>query len=142
MFEITQSKNVVIWMPKKSCLREPFDKQHGKRAKPLLKSASRYLYHIHLSLPRQLSWRKSLFLTSKILALLVNTLSANEKYPLLNWDNLTIPFQMQLSQKQKSFAHFFAAFFKSGMNFKYFEKKGDRHRFCISDIADSKNVVR
>ena len=71
-------------MPKKSCLRGPFDKQHGKRAKPLLKSASRYLYRIHLSLPRQLSWRKSLFLTSKILALLVNTLSANEKYPLLN----------------------------------------------------------
>ena len=129
-------------MPKKSCLREPFDKQHGKRAKPLLKSASRYLYHIHLSLPRQLSWRKSLFLTSKILALLLNTLSANEKYPGLNRDNLTIPIQMQLSQKQKSFAHFFAAFFKSAMNFKYFEKKDDRHRFCISEIADSKNVVR
>ena len=129
-------------MPKKSCLRGPFDKQHGKRAKPLLKSASRYLYHIHLSLPRQLSWRKSLFLTSKILALLLNTLSANEKYPGLNRDNLTIPIQMQLSQKQKSFAHFFAAFFKSAMNFKYFEKKDDRHRFCISEIADSKNVVR
>ena len=129
-------------MPKKSCLRGPFDKQHGKRAKPLLKSASRYLYHIHLSLPRQLSWRKSLFLTSKILALLLNTLSANEKYPGLNRDNLTIPIQMQLSQKQKSFAHFFAAFLKSAMNFKYFEKKDDRHRFCISEIADSKNVVR
>ena len=129
-------------MPKKSCLRGPFDKQHGKRAKPLLKSASRYLYHIHLSLSRQLSWRKSLFLTSKILALLLNTLSANEKYPGLNRDNLTIPIQMQLSQKQKSFAHFFAAFFKSAMNFKYFEKKDDRHRFCISEIADSKNVVR
>ena len=129
-------------MPKKSCLRGPFDKQHGKRAKPLLKSASRYLYHIHLSLSRQLSWRKSLFLTSKILALLLNTLSANEKYPGLNRDNLTIPIQMQLSQKQKSFTHFFAAFFKSAMNFKYFEKKDDRHRFCISEIADSKNVVR
>ena len=71
-------------MPKKSFFRGAFDKQHGKRAKPLLKSASRYLYHIHLSLPRQLSWRKSLFLTSKILALLVNSLSPNEKYPVLN----------------------------------------------------------
>ena len=30
---------------------------------------------------------------------------------------------MQLSQKQLSFAHFFAAFFKSAMNFNYFEKK-------------------
>ena len=49
---------------------------------------------------------------------------------------------MQLSQKQLSFAHFFAAFFKSAMNLNYFEKKGDRHRFCISEIVDSKNVVR
>ena len=30
---------------------------------------------------------------------------------------------MQLSQKQLSFARFFAAFFKSAMNFNYFEKK-------------------
>ena len=74
--------------------------------------------------------------------MLLNTSAADQMYPGLNRDNLTIPIQMQLSQKQKSFTHFFAAFFKSAMNFKYFEKKDDRHRFCISEIADSKNVVR
>ena len=37
-------------MPKKSCLIGPFDKQHDKSAKPLLKSASQCLCHIHLSL--------------------------------------------------------------------------------------------
>ena len=46
---------------------------------------------------------KSLLFTCQILGLLLNTLAANEKYPVLNTHNLTIPIQMQLSQKQKSF---------------------------------------
>ena len=49
---------------------------------------------------------------------------------------------MQLSQKQKSLSEFFDAFWKSMLNFEYFEKKNDPHSFCISEIADSENVVR
>ena len=69
-------------------------------------------------------------------------MAADEKYPVLNRDNLTIPIEMQLSQKQKTFSEFLAAFLKSRLNFEYFEKKGDPHRFCISEITDSENVVR
>ena len=65
----------------------------------------------------------SLSLTWQLLGLLVNTLAADEKYPLLNRDNLAIPIQMQLSQKQKTFAQFLAEFLKSRLNFIYFEKK-------------------
>ena len=129
-------------MSKKNRFRGPFDKQHGKRAQALLKSASQHLYHIHRSLPRKLSWKKSLLLTCQILGLLVNTLAADEKYPVLNRDNLTIPIQMQLSEKQKTFSQFFAAFLKFTLNFEHFEKKDDPHRFCISEITDSENVVR
>ena len=43
-------------------------------------------------------------MTCHILALLVKTLAADEKDRVLNRDNLTIPIQMQLSQKQKTFA--------------------------------------
>ena len=129
-------------MPKEYRIREPFDKQHGQSAQALLKSVSYHLYHIHWSLPSQLSWKKSLFLTCQILGLLVNTLAADEKYPVLNRDNLTIPIQMQLSQKQKTFSEFFAAFLKSRLNFKYFLKKDDPPRFCIFEITDSENVVR
>ena len=53
----------------------------------------------------------------------VNTLAADEKYLVLNRDNLTIPIQMQLSQKQKKFDEFFGAFLKSRLNFEYIEKK-------------------
>ena len=129
-------------MSKKSHFRGPFDKQHGKRAQALLKSASQHLYHIHRSLPRKLSWKKSLLLTCKILGLLVNTLAADEKYPVLNRDNLTIPIQMQLSQKNKIFSQLFAAFSKSTLNFKYFERKYDPQSICVSEIKDSKNLVK
>ena len=48
---------------------------------------------------------------------------------------------MQLSQKQKTFSEFLAAFLKSCLNFKYSEEKDDPHRFCIYEITDSENVV-
>ena len=54
-------------MSKKSRFMRTFEKQQGKRAQALLKSASQYLYHIHQLLPCQLSWKMSLLLTCKIL---------------------------------------------------------------------------
>ena len=110
-------------MSKKSCFRRPFDKQHRKRVKPLLNSASKHLYHIHWSLPSQMSWKNSLFLIFQVLGLLVKTLAADEKSPVLTRDNLTIPIEMQFSRKQKIFSHFFAAFLKSRIKLKYFKKK-------------------
>ena len=77
-----------------------------------------------------------------MLELLVNTLAANEKSPVLNKENLTIPIQMELYQKQKNFWEFFAAFLRSYQNFERFEKKDDLHSFCIFEITDSKNVIR
>ena len=40
----------------------------------------------------------------KVLRLFVNTQTADDKYSLLNRDNLTQPIQMQLSQEQKTFS--------------------------------------
>ena len=100
-------------MSKKSSLRGPIDEPFGKRAQARFKSASLHLYHIYRSLSSQLSWKKSLLLTCQILGLLVNTLAADEKYPVLNRDNLTIPIQMQFSQKQKTFSELFAAFLEA-----------------------------
>ena len=112
-------------MSKKSRLREPFNKQHGKRSESLLKSASEHLYYIHWSMPSQLSFKKSILLTCKILGLLLNTLVADEKYPVLNRENLTILIQMQLSKEQKTFSEFFFFFFallKSILNYRHFQK--------------------
>ena len=59
----------------------------------------------------------------KILKLFVNTLTVDEKHYLLNRDNLTQPIQMQLSQKQKSFAEFFFFILKIYIKFQAFAKK-------------------
>ena len=55
----------------------------------------------------------------------VNTLTADDKYSLLNRDNLTDPIRSQLSQKQQAFPQFFLAFSKSKLNFEHFQKKDD-----------------
>ena len=128
-------------MSKKSRFGRPFDKQHGKLTQALLKSVSDHLDHINWSLPRQLIQKKSLWLTCEILVLLVNTFAADERYPVLNRDNLTISISMQLSQKLKFFSQFFAAFLKSRLNFEYFEKKDHPHSFCISEITTFKTCL-
>ena len=73
--------------------------------------------------------------------MLVNTLATDEKYPVLNRPNLTIPIQMQLSKKQKNFSGFIPELFKARLNFEHFEKEDDCHRFFISEITDSENDV-
>ena len=93
-------------------------------------------------LPSQLSWKRSLLLTCQILGLLVGTLDADDKYPILNEDNLTIQIQMQLSQEQKTFSQFLVAFWKPRLNFKHFQKKDDPDTSCIFGTTDSINVVR
>ena len=123
-------------MSKKSHLRGCFDKQYGLRAKTLLKSPSQHLFRIHCSLVRKLSSRKSLLLTCQVLGPPVNTLAADERYPVLNRDDLSVGSQIQLSQKQKTFSQFFAAFLKFSLNFKYFEKNDAPHRFSIFEVTD------
>ena len=135
IWQVADCKNVVRKMSEKSRFRGSFDKQHGKPSEALLKSAWEHLYSIHWSLPSQLSWTMSLLFTWQMLGMFFNTLAADEKYPLLKRDNLTVPIQMQLSQKHKTFSEFFTAFSKSRWNFEHFEKEDDLHRFCNFEIT-------
>ena len=73
----------------------------------------------------------------KILGLFVNTLTADDKYSLLNRDNLTQSIQTLLSQKQKTFSRIFSSFLKSTLNFEHFQKKDDPPNRCISEITVS-----
>ena len=49
--------------------------------------------------------------------LFINAFTADEKYSLVNRDNLALPIQMQFSQKQKTFYDFFAAVFEIKIKF-------------------------
>ena len=129
-------------MSKKLSVRGPIDEHFGKRAKARFKFSSLHLDHIYRSLSSQLSWKKSLLLTCQLLGLLVNTLDADFRYPILNRETLRISILMELPQKQNTFSQFCAAFLKSRLNFEHFEKKFDPPSFFISDTTDSGNVVR
>ena len=52
-------------------------------------------------------------------------MTADDKYSLLNRDNLKQPIPTQLSQKQNAFSLFFLAFSKSTLTFEHFQKKDD-----------------
>ena len=103
----------------------PFDKQHGKHGQTLFKSLHPHRYDSYRSVRRILSLKKSLLVICKILRLLVNTLAVDDKYSLLNRDNLTHSIQMQLSQEQKAFSEFFSKVLKSRLKFENFQKKDD-----------------
>ena len=76
----------------------------------------------------------------KMLRLFVNTVTADDKYSLVNKDILRQHIHMPLPEKQKAFSQFFSRFMKSALNFKYFQKKDDSHSWCISEITDSEKL--
>ena len=72
-----------------------------------------------------------------MLKLFITTLTANDKYSLLNRDNLERQIQMQLFQKQKTFYWLFSAFLKSNLNFDHFQKQDNPDGWCSSETTDS-----
>ena len=80
----------------------------------------------------------------KILGLFVNPLTADDKNCLLKRGDSLQHFQMHLSEKRKTFSHFFfffVAFSKFRFNFEHFQKKDDAHRSCIFELTDSETRV-
>ena len=110
-------------MSEKFRFRQPIEKQLDKRAKTLFQFQRKHPYHSYWSLWRYLSWKKSLFVTCKILKLFVNTLTTYDKFSPLKRDNLIQPISMLLSQKEKRFSEHTSIFFKLTLNFHHFQKK-------------------
>ena len=81
--------------------------------------------------------KKSALVWSEILRLLVNTLTAEDKYSRSNMPNLPQQFQTPLSQKQKTFSGLFFAFLKYAWNLEHFKKTDEYPSLIISEIIDS-----
>ena len=69
-----------------------------------------------------------------------NTLTANDKDPVLDGVNFLSPIQVQLSLKPTIFSDFFVRFLEPTSNFKHLEQKDDRHCYFISEIKDYKRL--
>ena len=68
----------------------------------------------------KLSFKKSLLVIQPILGLLINTLTTDDKYSLLNRDNLAPQIQMQISENEKQVSNIFSEFLKSRWNVEHF----------------------
>ena len=82
-----------------------------------------------------------LLVICKILALFLNTLTADDKYSLLNRDNLLQDVQMQLSQKRKIFSKFFFNFLSLDSTLNIFKKKMTLIAGAFSNLRTRKDVV-
>ena len=129
-------------MSVKSRFRGQFPNKHGKSTQRLLKSAQCYLYHICWSHWTLSSWKKSMLVLCQILSLFVNTLTDNDKYSLLYWDNLRYSNQILLSQKQKRFSRFFSEFLKSTLNSADFQKNMTLIAEVFPKLPSPKKVIR
>ena len=72
-------------------------------------------------------WKIYPLLKFDFLGVFVNTLTADDKYPVRDCENLPFSIQTQLFEKRKSFSYFFIDFLKSSSSFKDFFKKDHRH---------------
>ena len=78
-------------------LKTFFNSQHVKWFQTLVKSSWDDFYHIFLALQGEMTWKISPWLKFEMIALFVNTWTADYKYPVLDCENLTFPIQIQLS---------------------------------------------
>ena len=69
-------------------------------------------------------------------------MTADDKYSLLNRDNLKQPIPTQLSQKRKAFSEFFLPFSKSTLTFEHFQTKMTFISDLLPELRTPKNVVR
>ena len=72
---------------------------------------------------RKSAWRKSALVKFEILGLIVNRLTADDKYSRRNIQSLTQELQTAISQKQKTLSGNFITYLKSITNSKAFVKK-------------------
>ena len=69
-------------------------------------------------------------------------MSADDKYSLLNRDNLAQPIRTQLTQKQKPFYQLLLAFSEFALNLEHFEKKVTLIADFFSKLRTPENVAR
>ena len=114
-------------LSKKRHFRTSFYSQHVKLSQTLLKPTWDHFYHISSSLWGEMICKVSPLVKFQILGVLVNTLTANLKYPVWNCEKLSSPIQTILSKKQKTFSQFFIPFLEFPANFKHLQKKEGCH---------------
>ena len=89
-----------------------------------------------------MSRKKSVLFRRKALYLFVNTLTTDDKYSLLNRDNLTQPIPTQLSERHKIFPNFFLHFLNLHELSNIFKKRMTLIADFFPKLRTPENVAR
>ena len=127
----------LLWTSKTPCSRTSSGNQRVHGLQTLLKSARHHYYPIAPWIGNKLIWRISASLKFEILGLIVNRLTADDKYSRRNIQNLTQQLQTAISQKQKTISGTFITYLKSRTNWDNFEKKDVFSSLSISEVIDA-----
>ena len=95
-----------------------------------------------LSFYWNLIWKMSPLLIGEILEVFVNTLTADDKCPLQDCENLPLPIQMQLSEKRKTFFIFLFYFWNLHQILNVLKKKIIVIANVFHKLQTLKNLVR
>ena len=117
-------------------LKTSLDNQHVKRFQTLVKSSWKHFYHIFSSLWGEIIWKISAWLMFEIIGFLLT--HGLPIISILFWivRNCRSLFKSRHLKNKKTFSRFFTPFMEFPSNFEHFQKKDDRHRYCISEISD------
>ena len=121
-------KKLVGTLSKEQRFRIGFCSQHVKPSEILAKSPWECFDHAFLSLLEKLISKLSPSVLCEILLLFFNTLTADDKYPFLDSENLPLRIQKQLSGKRKNYSEFFVPYLECTSNFQHFKRKNDLYR--------------
>ena len=125
--------------------RDCFWKSSGSEAvnesRKLLKSAEKHSCPIFSSFWAKLSLKKFFWIRYEILALLVNTLTANSEYSRSNRENVNIINSNIISWKTAIFLRYFLSIFLIYIKIPRFWKKHERDRSNISEVFYSKRYA-
>ena len=95
--KLQTAKYLVKPLSGKLRFRTSFESQRVNRYQTVVKSAWEHSYHIFWSLWMEMTWKISLLGKLETLGVFVNTLTADDKYPVRNCENLKFLIQIQLS---------------------------------------------
>ena len=125
--QLQNVKKLARTLSKEQRFRTGFGSQHVKAAQIPAKSCWQHIYHVFPSFSGKLIWKISPVVLGEILGVFLDTMTADDKYPVQDCKNLPLPIQMQLSEKRKTLYQFLVPFLESTSNFKSFEKKDHCH---------------
>ena len=95
-------KDLIRPLSKKHRLRTPFGSESVKGSQTLVKSEREHFHHIFSSLLENLIWKISPLVICQMVGWFCNTLTANDKYPVWDCENLSSPIQTELCLKRKN----------------------------------------